>query len=313
MKKSVCLRKNKFICSIFLVTCIAVSLHGCTKVKFSGADKPYSQALPTSIENGPRRLALVLGGGGAKGMAHVGILEELANAGIKPDVIIGCSAGAIVGGLYAANPDINALKTLALAGKKSHIIEMSINTWPYSIYNQDKLATYLSNHIAQHDFKDLKIPLLIVATNLEFGNQTVFSQGAPIQAILASAAVPGAFAPVNIHGQYFVDCGVTDPVPVRVAQDLGYETIVAVNIAEQLPKTAPNHLFGMIKRSSEIAYINQCKYATEGADVVIDFDFNDIGIFNDEHNETLYKAGKYATKKAIPLIKEKLALADARK
>lgn len=289
-----------------LLTVAMLALYGCTSLKFSGADAPYASPLPAASKMQTKKLALVLGGGGAKGMAHVGVLEELGNAGIVPDLIIGCSSGAIVGGLYAANPDINAIKTLILPGKQSDVIEVGMSGWPYSIYNQNKLADYLHKHIAHHDFADLKIPFIVTATNLEFGNLTIFATGDVLKPILASAALPGAFAPVKIHDQYFVDCAVADPVPVRVARDLGYETVVAVNIAEQLPDSSPNHLFGLVKRSAEIAYINQCRYSSEGADVVISFKFKNIGSFTDEHNYYLYEEGRTETKKVIALIKSKL-------
>lgn len=275
------------------------SLHGCGGLKFSKAAKPYEPPLP-ELKN--KKFALVLGGGGAKGVAHIGVMEELQKAGLQPDVIIGCSAGAIAGALYASNPDPNALRTLALNGKESDIIKWTYKVWPYSIYDDNHLAAYLKKHIKQHNFNNLKIPLIVTATNLEFGNVTTFGSGDIIPAILASAAVPGAFAPVKIHGQYFVDCGVADPIPVRAARELGYETIVAVNIAEELPDTAPNHIFGMLKRSTEIAYIAQCKYALEGADVKIDFKFRNIGVFNDKFNRYLYEEGKKAGKQAVPQI-----------
>lgn len=289
--------------SLIIITTV-IALYGCSSIKFSGTDKPYLP--PTPTEPKQKRLALVLGGGGSKGFAHVGVLEELEKAGIVPDLIVGCSAGSIIGGLYASNPDINALKTLVLPGKKSEIIETSISDWPYSIYNIEKLAEYLNANIEHRDFKDLKIPLLVTATNLEFGNLTIFGQGDIVRPIMASAALPGAFSPVKIHDQYFVDCSVADPVPVRVARELGYETIIAVNVAEPLSNSEPNHLFGLIKRSTEIAYINQCKYASESADVVISFKFKDIDVFSDGHNKFLYQEGRKETRKAIPTIKEKL-------
>lgn len=293
----------KFKTAAIMLLIPILSLSGCTCINFSKEKDPYiQQAHPLKNKN----LALVLGGGGAKGFAHVGVLEELENAGIIPDVIIGCSAGAIVGALYAANPDIETLKKLVLAGRRSEVIAMSTADWPYSIYSQKKLAAYLLANVKQHQFKDLKIPLIVTATNLQFGNLTSFSDGDIIDPILASAAFPGAFAPVQMHGQYYVDCGVADPVPVRVAKELGFKTIVAVNIAEQLPDTAPNHIFGLMKRSMEIAYANQSKYASEGADVIIDFKFKNIGVFTDEYNDYLYQEGRMAAKKAVPKILEKL-------
>ncbi|HSX19859.1 MAG TPA: patatin-like phospholipase family protein [Gammaproteobacteria bacterium] len=293
------MKKIKIIITTGVLACLLLGVVGCGALKFSKAQKAYSPPLP---DLKTKKFALVLGGGGARGTAHIGVLEELQRAGLVPDVIIGCSAGAIAGALYAANPDPNVLRALVLNGKQADIISWSLKEWPYSFYDANHLAKYLKQHIKQNDFAKLKVPLIVTATNLQFGNTTIFGNGDLITSIIASAAVPGVFAPVKMHDQYFIDCGVTDPIPVRVARDLGYETIVAVNIAEQLPETAPNHLLGVLKRSGEIAYIAQCNYAAEDADVLIDFKFTNIGMFSDDFNEYLYHEGKKAGKKAVPKI-----------
>lgn len=296
---------NLNLLSVALLTAFALS--GCTNLKFSKSKHPYT---PPAALLKHKKLALVLGGGGAKGMAHVGVLEELEKSGIRPDVIIGCSAGAIVGSLYAANPDSQALKDLVLPGKKSDVIQLSTEGWPYSIYSRQQLAAYLRQHLHQHDFAQLKIPLIVTATNLQFGTTAAFGQGDVIDAVIASAALPGAFAPVKIADQYFVDCSVADPVPVRLARSLGFEVVVAVNIAEQLSDKEPNNLFGVMQRSIEIAYINQSKYSVEGADVIIDFEFKNMGLFTDAYNQYLYDQGLLAGKKAVPLIKKKLYIKE---
>lgn len=290
---------RNFLISVTCIFCFCL-LYGCGTLKFSNAEKPNSPPSAPITKN--KNLAIVLGGGGAKGLAHIGFLEELENAGIVPDLIVGCSAGSIVGALYASNPDAKALKSLVFASERADVISVSIKEWPYSVYDHHHLAKYLRLNIKHHDFRDLKIPLIVTATNLEFGNLTAFSTGDVIDPVLASAAAPGAFAPVKIDEQYFIDCGVANPVPVQIARDLGYKIVVAVNIAEQLPTTPPNHLLGVMKRSIEIAYINQCKYAMEGADIVVDFKFRDIGIFNEKHNLYLYQEGLNAGKKAVPQI-----------
>lgn len=297
------LRKLYKISLIFIAGIIIVFfLASCTKIQFVD-QKPYK---PQPLVLQKKRIALVLGGGGAKGMAHVGVIEELEKAGIVPDIIVGCSAGAIVGGLYAANPDAGALKTLVLNGKKDDVISVSMEDWPYSVYGKEKLAKYLQRNIKAKTFQELKIPLAVTATNLQFGNATTFAHGDVVQSILASAAFPGAFGPIEIGGQYFVDCAVADPVPVRVARQLGASTVIAVNIAEQLPDTAPTNIIGLMKRSMEIAYINQSKYSVEQADVIIDFHFKNIGLFTDEYNHYLYEQGRKAGIKAIPKIRKSI-------
>ena len=230
----------------------------------------------------------------------------MAKAGIVPDLIIGCSAGAIVGALYAADPNVETLKSIVLPGKNADVIETSISEWPYAVYSKRKLDNYLHKNLKSCDFKDLKIPLIIVATNLQYGNLTAFSKGDMIPPILASAAYPGAFPPVRMGGQYFIDGGVANPVPVNLAKNLGFKTVIAVNIAEQLTESSPNHIFGMVARSIEIAYINNAKLSAEPADVVINFDFKDIPTFSDKYNEYLYEAGKKETQRLIPKILQKM-------
>jgi len=289
--------------TLFSILLFCVSCH--KDLKFSAAGAPYEPPAPQNIVN--KRVTLVLGGGGAKGFAHVGVIEELNQAGIVPDVIIGCSAGAIVGALYAANPNIDALKTLLLSGKKQDVIAFSLSSLPYGIYNENKLGEYLAKNLNTNDFAKLKIPFIATATNLEYGNLTAFSDGDLVKAILASAAYPGFYAPVHLQGQYFIDCAITDPVPARLAKDLGFSTVIAVNIAEKLSDVEPSNGLGVLKRSINIAYINQSKLSAAHADVVIDFDFKDIDMFTDKYNLYLYTEGRRAAKLAIPKITHMLA------
>ena len=290
---------TKIILIITVNILITLSMYGCDKIIFEPKKIVHS---PIKIKSKQKNLALVLGGGGAKGFAHVGVLEELEKAGIKPDLIIGCSAGAIVGALYAADPNIQHLKSTVLKGQKKDIMAINIRDWPYSLYSTNKLKDYLHYNLKVNKFEDLKIPFIATATDLQYGNLVSFSQGDLIMPIVGSAACPGVFAPVKIEGQYYVDCGVADPVPVSLARNLGFKKVIAINIAEQLPITAPNHVVGVLKRSVEIAYFNQSKKAVQGADLVIDFNFRDIGTFTDRYNNYLYQEGKKAAKKSIPKI-----------
>lgn len=280
-----------------------VYIQGCSGIDFSKADKAYH---PEQANFGKINYALVLGGGGAKGIAHLGVIEELEKAGLRPDIIIGCSAGSIVGGLYASDPNIDNLKQKILFGKKSEVVSYSISKLRYSVFSPLKLKKYLEKNLAVQNFEELKIPLVVSATNLEFGDHTYFSKGDLVQAIMASSALPGAFPPVEIEDQYFVDCGVADPVPVQIAEQLGAKTIVAVNIASKLSEGAPNHMLGLIKRSLEISYMHQSEMASRRADVIIDFDFRNIDTFSEEHKDYLYQEGLKAGKKAVSQLRDLL-------
>lgn len=296
-------RPIKYIVITISCTCL---LYGCGSIRFNAQVKPKSQSNTIKmVQNIPHKnFALVLGGGGAKGFAHVGVLEELHNAGLEPDIIIGCSAGAIVGALYAADPDIEKLKASTLQGKSGDIVTVSLENWPYSVYTSKQMHRFLSNNLAVATFEELKVPFVATATDLQYGVITTFSDGALSPAIIASAAYPGVFSPIRIEDNYYIDCGVADPLPTSIARDLGFKHVVAVNIAEGLPDSAPNHGLGVMKRGIEIAYINLINKSLSQADIVIDFDFKNIDLLDDQQNVHLYEQGKARARDKIPVIKQ---------
>ncbi len=251
-------------------------------------------------------IALVLGAGGAKGLAHVGVIEELEKAGIKPDLIVGCSAGSIIGALYAQHANIKQIKTSLLKTKKNALIQLSTKGLPFSIFSNQQFAFYLKKHLHVNDFNQLDIPLVTVATELQTGRVVPFYQGKIIPAVMASSAFPGAFFPININDHYFIDGGVSEPVPVSIAKKMGAKFIIAVDIGENLTAKKPNQIFGLAKRSMEIAYINLSKLSVKGADIVITMPFKEVGTFNGSMNHYIYTTGAMETRKKIPLILKKL-------
>lgn len=289
----------------FIGSLCIFNLHGCGPIKFN-----YDQTQPSARQVQEidqrqfkkKKLALVLGGGGAKGFAHLGVLEELNANGIVPDVIIGCSVGAIVGALYTANPDIEAVKAQVLDGTSDDIVTLSSDHLPFSIYSAKPLARYLRKNLAVDQFADLKIPLIITATDLQYGNVVVFNSGNLISAVMASASYPGAISPTKIDDFYYIDCGISNPLPTDIARELGFETVIAVNIAERLPTTSPNHVFGLLQRSTEIGYLSLIRKSLKDADLVIDFDFKNVELFDDKQNKYLYEQGRARTIAKLPQI-----------
>lgn len=291
-----------------VISLCASVLYGCGSIRFNPQVKP--KPLNTSsaqFQHIPRKnFALVLGGGGAKGFAHVGVLEELHNAGLEPDIIVGCSAGAIVGALYAADPNIERLKSRTLEGRSGDVVTLSIENWPYSVYSSKQMHRFLMANLAVSSFEELKVPFVAIATDLQYGVTTTFDTGKLSPAIIASASYPGVFSPIRIDDNYYVDCGVSDPLPTRIAKDLGFEHVVAVNIAEGLPDSSPNHGLGVMKRGIEISYINLIKNSLAQADLVIDFDFKDIDLLDDQQNLHIYEQGRSRARQQIPEIKKLL-------
>jgi len=154
------------------------------------------------------------------------------------------------------------------------------------------------------------VPFVAVATNLQFGDVTAFGTGALIPAIRASAAFPGAFYPVEVSKQYFIDGAVSDPVPAATARKFNPKIIIAADISEELTEQQPNHTLGLIKRSLEISYFHLSSLTAQKGDIVIEFPFRDIGTFNEDMGDYLYEEGRKATILKLDvlraLIKEKI-------
>lgn len=282
---------------------IATLTVGCTPLKFADDQSCYQPSLPYYKEI---KVALVLGGGGAKGMAHVGVLTELEAAGIKPDLIVGCSSGAIVGSLYADNPNAAVLKDALMEKRREHVMNLSVDFFPFGITDGEALKVLLESHLRSKTFYQLQIPFVAVATNLQFGQMVAFGSGPLTPAILASAAYPGVFTPVMIEGQYFVDGGVTNNVPVEVARQMGAQYIIAVELASDLPKKAPKHAVGILRRCLEISLAHQANIAMRDADFIIKVPMGHVGTFDDGKNQVVYDAGRLAGKLAINNLKQNL-------
>lgn len=253
------------------------------------------------------RLALVLGGGGARGMSHIGVLEEFEKACIPIDAIVGCSAGSIVGALYADCMDLNTLKNVLEPLRKWDVLDINVCKCRYGLVQGYSLDRFLCKHLKSRCFEDLHIPFYAVATDLIAGELVTIGSGPLIPAIRASAAVPLIFRPIFLYDRMLVDGGVADPIPVQSAKALGAQIIVAVDLSELLPPTCPTNLFGVAARSAELKLLLQSESCVQGADVVIRPELGCLSMFDTDHNEFAYQAGIQAAKQAIPQILELLS------
>ncbi len=282
---------------------LPIFLSGCYSLNFSHYEKCSHPKLP-AYKN--INTALVLGGGGVKGIAHLAILEELEAAGIKPDLIVGCSAGAIIGAFYADGVNLESLKEDLLKQTRSDLLDFAFGNITFGLSRGVALENFLNKHLKSKNIEEMKIPFVAVATNLEFGDPTAFGQGSITDAVMASAAYPGVFQPVNINGQYYVDGGVASPCPVETARQLGAKYVIAVDLSGKLGKKAPNHLFGVAKRSLEISYLHHSKLALKGADFIISLPFEDVETFDDGCQDKIYRLGQVNIKSAIEGLKKDL-------
>jgi len=186
------------------------------------------------------KIGLALGGGSARGLAHVGVILALEAYNIPIDIIAGTSIGSVIGGLYASGATIEQLEEVALSIKKSKTLFMLDPVFPHSgLISGDRIEKMLNKFaIKDKTFDDLKIPFAAVATDVESGAEVILNQGKVIDAVRASISIPGIFTPVKYQDYYLVDGGVVNPVPVDVVQMMGADIIIAVSLAKISPYTA---------------------------------------------------------------------------
>jgi NTE family protein len=261
----------------------------------------------TELPQHPVRVALVLGSGGARGMAHIGVLEELEEAQIKIDLIVGCSAGSLIGALYADHPHAESLMAMTMHRKREDFFELDWWRCRYGIMHRKPFIEFINSTIGNKTFEQLKIPLIVVATDLCRGEKVCFASGPIAPTIHASCAVPFCMCPVKYNGRVLVDGGVIDPVPVSVAKQFNPALIIAVDISSPLDVyDEPGHLFDIATRSAEISRKEHTRLCTQGADILIQPNVGDTGMFEDECNGDLYFEGRRAAREALPRILEKL-------
>ena len=216
---------------------LVVLLAGCQIAPRVVAPEPVVLAPPVPRPAPkPPVIGLALGGGAARGFAHIGVIQVLEEAGIRPDLVIGTSAGSLVAALYASGKSGTELASLAQT-----MDETAITDWAFpgrGLIRGEALARYVREHTGGRSIEQMRLPLGIVATDLDNGQGIVFRSGDTGTAVRASSAVPALFQPVRIGAREYVDGGLVAPVPVRYARQMGAKLVIAVDITE-LPDGAP--------------------------------------------------------------------------
>jgi NTE family protein len=186
-----------------------------------------------------KTVGLVLGSGASRGWAHIGVIEALEAAKIPIDFIAGCSVGAYIGAIYASG-SLDSLKKFLLRMDGKKIFSYFDVVFPRSglLNGSRRVQELFSMHTDVQTFAELNIPLLMVATDLEQGEKVVIQSGNIIEALRATMSYPGLFAPVQVKGRWLVDGGLVDPVPVGVAQAMGAEVVIAVDLNSRIVSRA---------------------------------------------------------------------------
>ncbi|MES1979103.1 MAG: patatin-like phospholipase family protein, partial [Pseudomonadota bacterium] len=181
------------------------------------ADSPASKRVP--------KIGLALGGGAARGFAHVGVIAVLEEAGLKPQLVVGTSAGSLVAALYASGKTSAQLQQTALNMEEVAITDWMLPILGRGMFRGDALARYVNDLVASKPIEGMPMPLGIVATDLNSGQAVLFQRGDTGTAVRASSAVPAVFVPVKINGREYVDGGLVSPVPVRYARQMGADVV----------------------------------------------------------------------------------------
>ena len=269
-----------------------------------------------------RKIGLALGGGGARGLAHIGVLEVLQNEGIPIDVIAGTSAGAAIGAIYAQGKDAALIREIALNLDRKALTSLVDLTLPKTGFIQGKKIRELLRTIVGGDikFSDLKIPFACVATDIHTCEEVVIREGSVLEGIRASISVPAIFRVVKWEGRYLVDGGLANPVPVSVLREMGADFIIAVNVIPDMSERAyragedgvkefkePN-IFSVIMQTLQIASCSLARLSLQDADIVIKPRVMHIG-FGDFHRaQECILQGKTAAQGSIVEIKRRLEI-----
>lgn len=254
------------------------------------------------------RVAVVLGGGGARGLAHVGVLRVLQQAKVPIDLIVGTSAGSIVGALYADRPEATALQNLLTDAKRKDFIDFSLLHILDGPVEGNALVSFLQTNMRADDFGGLKIRFVAVATDLVKGEVFPIDSGAVAPAVHASAALPPYFHSVSLDGHTLVDGGVTAPLAVNVALKYRPQVVIAVNVSGRLSSKMPRNSIGEVARSYSITLDVLEQITAQKADIVIVPDVGTAGTFDASDKKGLFDAGAAAATKSLPKIKELLAV-----
>ena len=250
------------------------------------------------------KLALVLGAGSARGFAHIGVIKALDAAGIRPDLIVGASAGSVIGVFYAAGYTGAQMEDVAMKVRDADVIDNASNT-KRGLIAGEALQRLINNFVKDKPIEALKTPFIAMATNLKTGDSVQLKSGDAGQAVRASSSMPGVFLPMSINGMELVDGAITSPLPVSVARQMGADmVVVAVDVGAAPQNAHASGIYEIVMQSFEIMGLSLAKLEGQKADVLIK---PNVGAFSGSdfgNRAQLIAAGYSAGQKAIEQIRQ---------
>ena len=268
------------------------------------------QPAAAAVAPRPPRIGLALGGGAARGFSHIGVIQVLEENGIRPALVVGTSAGSLVAALYAAGKSGTELAAMALTMDESAITDWSFPS--RGLIRGEALARYVREQTAGLAIEQMKLPLGIVATDLDTGAGVLFQRGDTGVAVRASSAVPAVFQPVKIGNREYVDGGLVSPVPVRYARQMGADLVLAVDISSPPEGQATGDAMKMLLQTFAIMSKSINSFELREADLVLRPSLAGVGSADFTARRRAIIAGREAALKALPALKARIAALTAR-
>ncbi len=287
----------------------ASGLAGCQTAPVATApvEPPPATPVPPAPPPAPKppRIGLALGGGAARGFAHIGVIQALEESGIRPDLVVGTSAGSLVAALYASG--LRAADLIRLADAMD---EASITDWAFpgrGLIRGEALARFVREHTGGKNIEQMPLPLGIVATDLDSGAPILFQRGDAGLAVRASSAVPAVFQPVKIGTREYVDGGLVSPVPVRFARQMGAELVIAVDISAAPEGNATGDPVRMLLQTFAIMGRSINQWELREADLVLRPRLQGVSGADFTARKRVIQAGREAALAALPELHAKVA------
>lgn len=290
-----------------LVLLAALLLSACSTVPSEPPPASIPPSVPAAQPKVPPRIGLALGGGAARGFAHVGVIQVLEEAGIRPVLVAGTSAGSLVASLYASGKTGIQLQQVAETMEEAAIADWTIPWINRGMLRGDALARYVNTQVGSRLIEDMPLPLGIVATELSTGRDILFQRGDTGTAVRASSAVPAVFQPVRIAGKDYVDGGLVSPVPVRAARAMGAELVIAVDISSPPDPNLGGGTLDVLLQTFSIMGKSINGFELRDADVVVRPALQGVSSADFSARKRAIEAGRAAMLQLLPQLRAAIA------
>jgi NTE family protein len=281
-----------------LAVCAAVLLTAC-----ASRPPPVEPVAPPPVAKRPPTIGLALGGGAARGFAHVGVIQILEEAGVRPDFVVGTSAGSLVAALYASGRSGRQLQEVADSMEEAAFTDWTLPIFSRGVLRGEALARYVNAQVLGKTIEQMPLPLGIVATDLNSGAGVLFQRGDTGTAVRASSAVPALFLPVKIGKQEYVDGGLVSPTPVRYVRQMGAELVIAVDISSAPEGNQAGDPIQILLQTFAIMGKSINSYELRDADIVVRPALAGVGSADFAARRRSIDAGRAAMQLMLPPLK----------